>query len=75
MRCGKFMDDYTRFMLDKGNVTGTSDKLPVTAQLDLIRKLQPEAKTIGIIYKLPCFFGTQLSFCFVFQIAKNIHTV
>ena len=22
MRCGKFMDDYTRFMLDKGNVTG-----------------------------------------------------
>ncbi len=36
--------------LDSGNVTGTSDKLPVTAQLELIRKLQPEAKTIGIIY-------------------------
>jgi len=36
--------------LDEGNVTGTSDKLPVEAQLDLIRKLQPEAKTIGIIY-------------------------
>lgn len=36
--------------LDKGNVTGTSDKLPVTAQMELIRKLQPEAKTIGIIY-------------------------
>ena len=36
--------------LDKGNVTGTSDKLPVTAQLELIRQLQPEAKTIGIIY-------------------------
>ena len=33
-----------------GNVTGTSDKLPVEAQLDLIRKLQPEAKTIGILY-------------------------
>lgn len=33
-----------------GNITGTSDKLPVEAQLDLIRKLQPEAKTIGIIY-------------------------
>ena len=36
--------------LTQGNVTGTSDKLPVEAQLDLIRKLQPEAKTIGIIY-------------------------
>jgi len=36
--------------LDKGNITGTSDKLPVDAQLDLIRKIQPEAKTIGIIY-------------------------
>lgn len=33
-----------------GNITGTSDKLPVDAQLDLIRKLQPEAKTIGILY-------------------------
>lgn len=33
-----------------GNITGTSDKLPVEAQLDLIRKLQPEAKTIGILY-------------------------
>lgn len=36
--------------LDSGNVTGTSDKLPVEAQLDLIRKMQPEAETIGIIY-------------------------
>lgn len=36
--------------LTEGNVTGTSDKLPVDAQLDLIRKLQPDAKTIGIIY-------------------------
>ena len=36
--------------LDSGSVTGTSDKLPVEAQLDLIRKLQPEAKTIGIVY-------------------------
>ncbi len=33
-----------------GAITGTSDKLPVTAQLDLIRALQPEADTIGIIY-------------------------
>ena len=36
--------------LTEGNVTGTSDKLPVEAQLDLIRKLQPEAKSIGILY-------------------------
>ena len=36
--------------LDSGNVTGTSDALPVEAQLDLIRALQPDAKTIGIIY-------------------------
>lgn len=36
--------------LTKGNVTGTSDKLPVEAQLDLIRKMQPDATTIGIIY-------------------------
>ncbi|MBR4578542.1 MAG: ABC transporter substrate-binding protein [Oscillospiraceae bacterium] len=36
--------------LAEGNITGTSDKLPVEAQLDLIRTLQPDAKTIGIIY-------------------------
>ena len=36
--------------LDSGNITGTSDKLPVDAQLDLIRQLQPDAKAIGIIY-------------------------
>lgn len=33
-----------------GNVTGTSDKLPVEAQLKMIRELLPEAKTIGILY-------------------------
>lgn len=37
--------------LDSGNVTGTSDVLPVAGQLELIRQLQPEADTIGIIYK------------------------
>ena len=42
--------DPVQAKLDKGNITGVSDKLPVDAQLDLIRKLQPEAKTIGIIY-------------------------
>lgn len=33
-----------------GEVTGTSDKLPVEAQLKMIREILPEAKTIGIIY-------------------------
>lgn len=33
-----------------GNVTGTSDKLAVDAQLEMIRKFLPEAKTIGILY-------------------------
>lgn len=33
-----------------GNITGTSDKLPIEAQLKMIRQLLPEAKTIGIIY-------------------------
>ncbi|MDO4541523.1 MAG: ABC transporter substrate-binding protein [Bacillota bacterium] len=37
-------------MLTEGNVTGTSDKLPVEAQLQMIRALLPEAKTIGIMY-------------------------
>ena len=36
--------------LDQGNVTGTSDVLPVEGQLKLIRKLQPEARTVGILY-------------------------
>ena len=36
--------------LDSGNVTGTSDVLPVEGQLQLIRQLQPDAKTIGIVY-------------------------
>ena len=42
--------DPVEAKLVDGNVTGTSDKLPVEAQLDLIRKLQPDATTIGIIY-------------------------
>ena len=36
--------------LDSGNITGTSDALPVEGQLKLIRALQPDADTIGIIY-------------------------
>ena len=33
-----------------GNVTGTSDKLPVEKQLEMIREILPDAKTIGIMY-------------------------
>ena len=44
------VSDPVQAGLDKGNITGTSDALPVDAQLKLIRALQPNAKTIGIIY-------------------------
>lgn len=33
-----------------GNITGSSDVLPVKAQLEMIRKIMPDAKKIGIIY-------------------------
>lgn len=33
-----------------GNVTGTSDELPVEAQLKMIREILPDAKTIGMLY-------------------------
>ena len=33
-----------------GEITGTSDKLPVQLQLEMIREILPEAKTIGILY-------------------------
>lgn len=33
-----------------GNITGTSDALPVTNQLEMIRKMLPDAKKIGILY-------------------------
>lgn len=33
-----------------GEVTGTSDKLPVEQQLEMIRTMLPEAKIIGILY-------------------------
>lgn len=33
-----------------GEVTGTSDKLPVEEQLKMIRKMLPDAKKIGIMY-------------------------
>ncbi|HSK68030.1 MAG TPA: ABC transporter substrate-binding protein [Candidatus Limnocylindria bacterium] len=36
--------------LSELNTTGTSDQIPVRDQLALIRALQPEAKTIGLLY-------------------------
>ena len=42
--------DPVKAKLDSGNITGTSDKLPIEEQLKLIRALQPDAKTIGILY-------------------------
>lgn len=33
-----------------GNVTGTSDVLPVSEQLEMIRTMMPDAKKIGILY-------------------------
>ncbi len=42
--------DPVEAKLDSGNVTGTSDKLPVEEQLGLIRKMQPDATVIGILY-------------------------
>lgn len=36
--------------LPVGNITGTSDKLPIASQLEMIRSILPEAKRIGILY-------------------------
>lgn len=33
-----------------GNVTGTSDELPVKEQLEMIRSMMPDAKKVGIMY-------------------------
>ncbi len=33
-----------------GNVTGVSDRAPIGEQLDLIREMTPNAKTIGIVF-------------------------
>ncbi len=33
-----------------GNITGTSDKLPVAEQLQMIREVMPDATKIGILY-------------------------
>ena len=44
------VNDPAAANLASGNITGTSDALPVDAQLQLIRAMQPDAKTIGILY-------------------------
>lgn len=36
--------------LPQTNVTGTSDRTDLKAQLDLMRKLTPQVKTLGVIY-------------------------
>lgn len=33
-----------------GNITGVSDKTPIKAQVDLIKELTPNVKTVGVIY-------------------------
>ncbi len=33
-----------------GNITGVSDRAPLSEQIDLIKEMTPEAKTIGIIF-------------------------
>ena len=40
----------TEDQMPVGNITGTSDKLPVSEQLAMIREILPEAKTVGILY-------------------------
>ncbi len=42
-----FVDDMT---LPGGNCTGTSDVLDLSAQLEMIRTLQPDAKNLGVLY-------------------------
>lgn len=42
--------DPVMAQINEGNITGTSDMLPVDAQLKLIRATMPEASKIGILY-------------------------
>ena len=36
-----------------GNVTGTSDVAPIEDQLDLLKELVPDARTVGIVREVP----------------------
>ena len=53
---GTAITDYVSAKLAKsnekpgGNVTGTSDMNPIKEQVDLLMKLCPNAKTVGVIY-------------------------
>ena len=53
---GTAITDYVSAKLVKsnekpgGNVTGTSDMNPIKEQVDLLMKLCPDAKTVGVIY-------------------------
>ena len=53
---GTAITDYESAKLVKsnakpgGNVTGTSDMNPIKEQVDLLKKLVPDAKTVGVIY-------------------------
>ena len=46
LKAGLIKEDGTNV----GNITGSSDKLPVEEQLKMIRKMMPDAKKIGILY-------------------------
>ncbi len=46
LQAGLIKEDGTNV----GNITGSSDKLPVEEQLKMIRKMMPDAKKIGILY-------------------------
>lgn len=46
LKAGLIKEDGTNV----GNITGSSDKLPVEEQLKMIRKMIPDAKKIGILY-------------------------
>lgn len=43
----KLVDSLTK---PSGNVTGTSNQVPIAATLDLIKQLTPKTNTIGILY-------------------------
>lgn len=49
------------------NVTGTSDLTPVAAQIELIKKLVPQAKTIGFLYS-----SNEQNSVFQIELAKKV---
>lgn len=51
------------------NVTGTSDLTPVAAQIDLLKKILPDAKTVGLM-----FCSSEQNSIFQIQLAKEACT-